>query len=77
MNSQTLNNLLPTEKEMLQVFELPIDFEVRGDDEQPNLDNQKILQIAIMILKSSNPSIAAKQSDWVNRITTLLLLLEL
>lgn len=69
LNSQTLNNLIPTEEEILQVFELPIYSEVRGDEEQPNLDNQGIIQIAIMVLKSSNPSDAAKQSNWVQRIT--------
>jgi hypothetical protein len=69
LDNQTFHNLLPTEEEILQVFERlkrSIPIEIRGDDEQANLD---IIQIAIMILKSPNPSKLTKQSDWVNRIT--------
>jgi hypothetical protein len=76
VDSQKLKNLLPTKDELLQVFELPINFEVRGHDEKQNLGGPDILQIAIIILKSPNPSIAAKESDWINRVTKILPLLE-
>jgi hypothetical protein len=73
LDDQTLENLLPTKDELSQAFKLPIEIEIRGDDHsQPKFNKPAPLQITVKVLKSVNPCIAAKQSDWLNRITKIL-----
>jgi hypothetical protein len=72
-----LENLSPTTEEVLQVYNLPTYDEVRGDyHNQVDLNNPNILQIAVTVLKSNNPYIAAQKSDWLNRVTKTLQHLE-
>lgn len=77
VNIQIQENLLPTEEEIVQVFKFPKNIEVYGNDHiLLKLNQLPLLKITVKILKSVNPSIAAKQSHWLNRITKILLPLE-
>ncbi|MDB9375789.1 hypothetical protein [Nodularia sphaerocarpa] len=77
VDAQILQDISPTTEEVLQVDNVPIYIEMRGDDHnQLNSNNPHFLQIAVTVLKSNNPYIAAQKSDWLNRVTKTLQHLE-
>lgn len=77
VDASLLQNLSPTTEEVSQVDNLHTYDGERGDyHNQLDLSNPNILQIAVTVLKSNNPYIAAQKSDWLNRVTKTLQHLE-